>query len=216
MLINNVDIKSYDAVLVSFCYTSPHMTVELLSTGMNHIKKELALKPKPMELKLVFQSDSKVGNFISQLLDQVIIDTEDGYLYDCLLSQAPNVVHLGLQIYEVTFTFSTIKKKPLITLINPNVANIQGDYDAPCIYEITPISDLPLLTIDGYRLQNLKANDTFVLDGINKLVYRKSKLDLSAFSDTNLTKFPILKVGAHTFSASIAVNFTVKYYPIFL
>lgn len=219
--INGKKITDWGAVFVSFCASFPVFERSLIENDLNHVIQSTEIKPRLMNLVLVFESDSNMSNFIADISnDRFIVDIGDGFIYDCILNNILDPTHLGRGVYEATFILSTIKKKNMVTVEISKMSykfNIEGNHKAEAIYEISAKEDILSVTIDGYTINNLKEGDIFVLDGIDKIIYRKSVPDVSAFDDTDITMFPKLHPGEHLYSCSNEnVSTVIKYYPTYM
>lgn len=219
--INGKAITEWGALFVSFCASLPVFTRTMIENDLSHVIQSTEIKPRTMNLILIFENDDDMSKFATDISNNpFIVDTGDGFIYDCVLSNIIDPTHIGRGVYEATFVLSTIKKKNMITVTPSGMSykfNVEGNYKAEAIYEISSTEDVSSVTVDGYTINNLKAGDTFVLDGIDKLIYRKSAPDVSAFDDTDITVFPKLQPGEHLYNCSRdKVSTVIKYYPTYM
>lgn len=213
--VNGKPFSDFGAIFVSFVYAFPTIEADILRLGMSHIDLGYEVLTKEKILNVVFEDEIDISSFLLELLKGSTIDIDDGFIYDCKLLTSEST-HLGCNKYDVRFTLSTIKKKPLVT-IDGNAAKIEGNYKAEAIYEITAKSDVTDVTVDGMKIKSITSGDTFVINGIDKLVYRKSNKEMSAFDDTDITSFPKLDPGTYTlFCNSDQITVVIKYYPTYL
>lgn len=213
--VNGKPFSDFGAIFVSFVYAFPTIEADILRLGMSHIDLGYEVLTKEKILNVVFEDEIDISSFLLELLKGSTIDIDDGFIYDCKLLTSEST-HLGCNKYDVRFTLSTIKKKPLVT-IDGNAAKIEGNYKAEAIYEITAKSDVTDVTVDGMKIKSITSGDTFVINGIDKLVYRKSNKEMSAFDDTDITSFPQFDPGTYTlFCNSDQITVVIKYYPTYL
>lgn len=217
MKINHRKVESLNAIVNSFAYNSSNVDRDIYNNGMSHFLLSQSVTPQPRELVVTFESEKDASRFTSLVSQGVVtIDPENGFLYDCILSNSPAVTHIGCDYYKISYPLSTIQKGTLVRTElkrKSNFLRVLGTWEAPCKISITPDHDIDLFMIDDIEVRNLKQGVTFVIDGINKLVEANG---LNRFGDTNLKKFPAFSVGDHEIQLSEVVNVVVEYYPIYM
>lgn len=217
MKINKRKLSDFEAYLNSFTYGSSVIENDIYNSGMNHILLSQSITPQNRELIITFQSEKDISKFSSLMIGRIEIDTEDGYLYDCLLSASPVVEHIGYDYYKVTYPLSAIKKghRKKITLSYPSVMRlIIGDIVAFPVITIIPKKDLSSINVLGVNIRNLKVNKKVVIDSVLKTVEQEG---LNKFADTDIKKWPVLNVGNQTLSISSPdISAVVEYDPLYL
>lgn len=219
MRINNKEIKDFSAYVVSFDMNTLGIenNIMLLESSYLPVLREQKLSAQERVLIIDFINQDDISDFTVECCRESILDIDDGYEYVCYLKASPTIQTDGLQAYTVSYPMYVIKRKPMILEILGESVYVQGNVKTNCIYEITSQQDTEVFSIDSYLVKNLKANEALVIDGINKLIYRSSQPDLSAFDDVELISFPNLEPGIHHFIKSDeTVQVILKYYPTYM
>lgn len=112
-----------------------------------------------------------------------------------------------------------------VTVIQASSTNmvVQGDFETPCIIELTPINDTISFTIKGaarnpvtgqpedITIKNLKQGKKVIIDGEACTVLQGVS---NKFADTEMWEFPSLLPGNNTLAFSSALcEVTIKYKP---
>ena len=109
--INDRPIENMEAILNSFVYSSSNIERNIYDAGLHHIVLSQNITAQNRELTVTFESERAISEFTSLLLSEdLCIDTEDGYLYDCILTKTPTINHIGKDYYTCTYELSSIKK----------------------------------------------------------------------------------------------------------
>lgn len=219
MNINGKDFKQYNASVVSFNTKTLGIENNILISESNLIPLlgEQKLTAQERDLVIDFISEDDISNFTVECCKESVVYLDDGYRYLCYLNSTPDIQTDGYQAFTATYPMLVIKQKDLMT-VNPSKSFIvQGNVNCGCIYEISASVNVSNIVVDGYKIKSIKAGDTFVIDGIDKLIYCKSDPSTSTFDDVDLTSFPKLLPGKHDFTCnSDKVTTVIKYYPIFM
>ncbi|RJV85776.1 hypothetical protein DWX45_16500 [Erysipelotrichaceae bacterium AF19-24AC] len=216
MRINDKRLEMYGGIFVSFTYIPPALSRTMQSTDYRHTLISESIEPKSMNLVIVFENDDDPGRLLRELRKRSVLDAEDGYRYDCILSGQPEVKHLGACNYEISYPLSAIKKgserRFNLTRIE-NMVTIKGTYKAGIRYEITPHYNGEI-TVGGYTIHNIHTGKQIILDGENMLITEDGK---NKYSDAMFTKFPSLEPGDHIITVSNTNADVVMYYsPVYL
>ena len=93
-----------------------------------------------------------------------------------------------------------------------------GNTYGGCIYKITSSRNISNFKINDYTISELEANRTFIIDGIDKLIYYQDDKKTSMFDEVkNLIKFPVINPGENEIILSDEnVVFELQYYPMYL
>lgn len=217
MKINKRKLSDFNAYLNGFAYGSSVIESDIYNSRLNHILLSQNITPQNRELMITFQSEKDIGRITSLLLNRSEIDTEDGYLYDCILMNTPFIEHIGCDYYKVTYQLSAIKKghmQKIILNYPVTYAIILGDIPALPYITIKPRKDLSSVTIMGVTIRNIKTNKKVVIDSMNKIVEQDG---LNKFGDTDLKKWPVIMCGNQDLIQSSAdIDVIVEYNPLYL
>lgn len=219
MKINNKNINNFNASIKSFDMSTLGIdnNIMLLDSGYLPILREQKLSAQERTLILDFIHEDDISNFTAECSRESILNLDDGYEYLCYLKATPTIQTEGIAAYTVEYPMYVIKRKPMIMTQIREFIFIEGNVNTSCIFEITAATDLKTYQINNFTINNLKANETFYLDGIHKLIYRSSTPDQSAFDDVTLSSFPMLKPGNQYFNTSDdTVKVILKYYPTYM
>lgn len=121
----------------------------------------------------------------------------------------------GIDTYTlVTLTMGVVVRYPLmsINLTGPKTVMNPGKVESGIRFEIRPTSALSTFKINGITIKNLKANETFVIDGIDG---RVTANEINRFQDTDIIDFPKIVPGKNEITMSNNVPVTVSFYPVF-
>lgn len=219
MKINNKNIAEYQASIVSFDVSTLGIdnNIMLLESGYYPVLREQKLTAQERELVMDFTREEDISNFTVECMKKCLLDLDDGYEYVCYLKAAPGITTEGIQAFTVSYPMYVIKRKPMVSIAAQGEVTILGNVWTPCVFEITATQDVAVFTLNELTIKKLKANETFVIDGIQKLIYRAVTPDVSAFDDTDLTMFPKVIPGNMIFHGSNQlVSVVCKYYPTYL
>lgn len=218
MNINNKDFKShFHGDVVSFALTTMEIENEVYFPDGSFIPilNATILRPQTRELLIDFSDALDMSNFAAELSKPCVIDVDDGYLYEGILVSKSESQE-GIRAFTGTYSFQVIKRKSL-KIESTETFFVEGNCDCGCIYEITASQEREEVCVDGMTIYGMHANQTIILDGIDKLIYDKEEPSISMFDSIDLLSFPKLIPGLHQMKKSdetIAV--VIKYYPIFM
>lgn len=216
MRINNNPLEMYGGIFISFTYMPPSINRNLQSNDYHHIMVSETIEPKAMDLVIVFENTEDPGRLLCELRKHSILEIDDGYQYDVLLSKEPEVFHIGCQNYKVTYHLSTIKKgsmRRFNLMSTENRITIKGTYKTGIRYEITPRYNGEI-AVGGYTIKNIHTGKKIILDGENMLITEDGN---NKYSDAMFTKFPCLEPGNHIITVSNTNADVVMYYsPVYL
>lgn len=124
--------------------------------------------------------------------------------------ESPGIDTYGL----VTLLMRVVVRYPIVNL---NVAGPQtvinpGRIMSGARFEISPSSDLSTLKICGITAKNLKANEVFIIDGIEGRVTANG---INRFQDTDIIDFPKIMPGKNEITMSSNVPVSISFYPVF-
>lgn len=216
MRINNRKLNDFNGIFVSFTYVPSSLNMNIGYYPNRHILIGKVLTTKLMQLVIVFESDKDIGEFAKEIYGHSVIDIDDSYKYDCIITDTPATHHIGAGIYQMTYILSAIKKgneRSLKLARNNNLVDIDGTGDCGVIYEIVPRYDGEI-SVGGYTVKNIHRGKKIVIDGINMTIEEDG---VNKFIDSNLKKFPELVPGKQFISVSnLNADITLRYYPIYL
>ena len=232
MLVNDIDIKRYNAKL---------LTVDIQNSSLSNESDwpRNALTPvfiknkrgfKVIKLEILFKGNSRdsilknISNFMLNFIEPTILKFDKyNNNYKCILnsnntkktvSRSAYKVELELNGYEfgeeVEFEFNKVSSGKI---------NALGNIKTPCIIEITPTVDLidfiiTGLTDDPIKINTLIKNEKVILNSIEGKVTVNNN---NKFSDIDMWEYPKLIPGVNniTFSRNTC-NVSIKYYPMYL
>lgn len=218
MLINNKSFKTLEAIFIGFTYSAPEISSSILSNGLDQIDMGMDVNPSLRTLQLAFESDLAMSNFMVEIAKQFTLYDEDtGLYYDCILNTTPQIQHLGNYKYLADYTVSCVCHGPLKT-VNKFLFDAEGNTYGGCIYKITSSKSISNFKINDYIVSTLEASRTFIIDGMDKLVYYQDDKTTSMFDEVqNLIKFPVVNPGENEIILSDEnVVFELQYYPMYL
>lgn len=226
MRVNNKTFEQLKMKVYSFSYQPLSMSSVIYQgdTDLNIVHGGFETVAKQMNLICMFKDKLSISKFIQNVTENVpsIIDIGDCYRYESYYKGSSNPVNeIWNGYYKVTFPFLVIQqsknqRKMILTSLQNKILN-NGTYKCPYIIEILPTLNLASFTVADYTVHNLKVNDKFVIDGVNKKVYDSSgnRFDDVEFSNN---KFPFLNTGMNVINISRTTNVKVviKYREVFI
>lgn len=219
MKINDKEFKNFNAEVVSFSPATLVIDNNIieLEAGYLPVIGARTYKASTRELILDFINEEDISNFTVEIMQHSILDLDDGYIYKVWLKEEPNIAEDGYKAYTVSYILYTIKQKPLIISTNSSF-EVYGNIETNYTIEIISTEDKENVSINGYTVKLLKANDPFIIDGIVKKVYYASNPNISEFDNVDdLLTFPKFSPGNQSVEVSDdSVDFTISYYPTFM
>lgn len=217
MKINGKDLETFDATLVSFVYVTSGYDGEINIKYMSHKLINYEVSPKIKLLKLVFNSEIGISNFMVEILNGAIIDNDDSFIYDCLLKDGPSIKHISCDIYEVGFSFYTLQKEQKRSLNLPKLVNtiyIGGNGDTKATIGILPRLNMPFFEVFGIRINNIHANQKIVIDSEKCIITENGA---NKFFDSDIKKWPVVHPGRNVVRiSSTDADVVLSYYPFYI
>lgn len=219
MKINDKEFKKFNAEVVSFSPATLVIDNNIIEPESSYLPVigARSYKASMRELMLDFISAEDISNFTIEIMQHSILDLDDGYIYKVWLKEEPSITEDGYKAYTVSYTLYAIKQKPLISLTDKKI-KVQGNIETDYAIGIVANEDKENITINGYTVKLLKANDPFIIDGIVKKVYYASNPNASEFDNVGgLLTFPKFGPGNQSIEISDdSISFTISYYPTFM
>lgn len=217
MKVNNKTFEQHKMRVYSFSYQPLSMSSVVFKgdIGLNIVHNKFETNAKQMNLICLFRNKLDISKFIQNITENVpsLIDIGDCFRYESYYQGSTSPVNeIWNGYYKVTFPFlviqqsKTMKKITLRSMQNKIINS--GTYECPCIIEITPSVDFQQITIGDYIINDLKANQKFVIDGIKKKVYDHTGNRFNNVEFKN-NRFPFLKTGINQMNISTFENITV-------
>lgn len=220
MKINNKDIKeTFNADVVSFSPSTMQIENNIIMMDSSYsINLGIQqLKPQIRTLVLDFYSEDDMSNFTSEISSSFVLNINDGYIYWCYTKDTPTINEDIYESYTYSVNVYAVKQKDIVTKTVVNEINIQGNVYCEAVIELTSTKKLETYTINEITVKNLKANDTLIIDGIEKKVFYSSDPSTSVFDDTNIFSFPKFYPGVNDITVSdSSVKVVIKYYPTYM
>lgn len=218
MLVNEIDIKNYNAKL---------LTVDIQNSSLSNESEwtQNALTPtfipnkkgfKVIKLGILFKGSGRdeilkaISDFTLNFKNEVVLklDNYKNY-YKCILTSKETIKTVSKIAYKVSlelngYEFGEKEEKRVAGVTEVTVNNI-GNEVTPCIIEITPntvdlidfiisgVSDSPII------IKTLRKGETVIVDGV------KSKVtinDVNKYGDTDMWEFPRLYPGVNNITFS--------------
>lgn len=160
------------------------------------------------------------------------LDSQPGYYYYGLAAVSTTKENNMVTSFVISITADPFKYKDAVTESVGTAAgktiDVQGDYETPCIIELTPSGSITTYTIKGAArdpvtgeaediiIKNLTAGKKVIIDGESCTVTEDGE---NKYADMEMWEFPTLIPGSNilTFvSSSVACNVTIKYKPRYI
>lgn len=160
------------------------------------------------------------------------LDSQPGYYYYGLAAVTTEKENNVVTSFSISITADPLKyAKPISTTwedASSSVLNVSGDYETPCIIELTPSGAITTYTIQGAArdpvtgeeedivIKNLSAGKKVIIDGEACTVTEDGA---NKYAETEMWEFPTLVPGANalTFtSSSVPCDVTIKYKPRYI
>lgn len=218
MKINNTNIDTFNARVISFSPSTLSIDNNLttLDNSYNVAIGQQVLGAQSRTLVIDIRSEEDISNLTALIKDQFTLDLDDGYIFKCYTKKAPYITEEAYQFYTYYLDVYCIKQKAMVTETGLTFT-VTGNITAEAIIEVTSATAIASLAIDEMTITDLVANDTLVIDGIDKKVYYSSDPDTSVFDDVDMVDFPKLEPGATTVVISGGtVTTAIKYFPTYM
>ena len=225
MLLNNVEIKSYSATLL----TKDIQTAEIVTyqDWLRHAPsfivqgQEEKYKAISCEFAVKGTNDddllAKISNLVKLAENCTIRFDGSAFLYDAIIKDKNHQritgtlyrLHIEWQAgyayqAEITETLNQVASKTI---------NVPGNLKTPAVIEITPTLNLATVTVAGMTVNNLTANQTVIINTEDFTVLQGVA---NKYGDT-AGDFLFLQPGMNTISVSDTnCTITVKYKPRWL
>lgn len=164
-----------------------------------------------------FKSKLDVSRFMQEIISHDVnyIDIGDEFIYKCYFdgsSSPSNRLWQGWYVLTIPFLVITLAKEVISFKMTERKTSIYnpGTYKTPLIIKIKARQPVDDFLICGYKINHINADDTFVIDGVEKRIY--SDNDNNRFSDVEMTNnsFPYIEYGINVIEASSLDNVEVE------
>lgn len=222
MKINNVDIVNFGAQLISYEVTDSNISYkeEWAPQALTPITSLENVKYTRLKINLLVQASDrtqveKYKSLITSNFRKGVVAFDDTTLLYEGVAEGITFSKISNLYYKATINFNCLVFEPETT-INLNKSytqsvNIKGNSEVEVIYTITTPSTIPQLTINDITVNNIQANSTVIIDGVNKKVTSNGT---NKFKDCEFTKFPTLVAGNNTITINVlTATITLKYKP---
>lgn len=219
MKINNKEFEQFHASVVSFSPATLNINNNIIISESDYmpINGVRKLEASRRDLVIDFINDNDISDFTAEIMEESILNIDDGFLYRIWLIEQPSITQEGVDAFTVTFGLYTIKQKTSITLIDSKEVVFEGNVASGMRLELTAAQNVENVTINDILVKELKGEDTFVIDGIDKLVYYASAPEESAFDNVVMTSFPKAVPGSQSITLNRDdVSFKITYAPTYL
>lgn len=163
---------------------------------------------------------------------EVELDSQPGYYYYGLASVSTTKENRVVTSFKIGITADPFKYEDTVTesvgTVSGKTIDVQGDYETPCIIELTPSGAITTYTIKGAArdpvtgeaedivIKNLTAGKKVIIDGESCTVTEDGA---NKYADTEMWEFPTLAPGSNilTFvSSSVSCDVIIKYKPRYI
>lgn len=160
------------------------------------------------------------------------LDSQPGFYYYGLAAVSTSKDNNVVTKFEITITADPFKYEDTVTVeagtASEKAFTVSGDYETPCIIELTPSGAITSYTIKGAArdpvtggaedivIKNLSAGKTVIIDGEACTVTEDGA---NKYADTEMWEFPTLVPGSNTLtfvSSSVSCSVTIKYKPRYI
>lgn len=231
MLINNINITTYNAELIERRFTN-HEIVSVndwLEGSPSPVFLRNYERYKDIELAFIIKGNTEaerlahIDKLIANLKIASIKFDDLPYIYDTHMEGTVGIEKLNetTQRLELTTMAHATRGNEVVVATNKVATKAftnTGTLSTPASITITPTVALPTFTITGLTdkplvLKNLVVGSTYIVDGYTYRFLRNGASDIDNFASF---EFPKVKVGANNvgFSATTA-NVSIKYFPKF-
>lgn len=224
MIINDVDIREYSAILLKkdIQLTEIDNYVEWLDGSLLPLKLKERKTFRSVKLEIVVKTENleenlkQCSNLLNQLKDcHVKFKGIEGIHRLYMTShERVNFVRTKTSRFFVEFIGYYYKEEPeFISEDRRGSLFVPGNTKTPAIVEVTPLINLIDLKITGLgediTVRNLKANIPVIINGEKGLITERGK---NKFNETDMWEFPYLSPGKNTISIDKDnVDIKIKY-----
>lgn len=178
---------------------------------------------RPVSITMDFEGDDrhvlteKISNLTAQLHKKCDLSLPDGFHYWCFFEGQSTPTEKAPWILQVEYSFQAIRHGPLRRVsLEPGAGikhvHIDGNYRTPVRYIFSP-ETAGNVSIGDITVNDLKAEDQVVIDGLRKVVTANG---VNVFGRTDMTEFPKMEYGANELVIAGDVNVAVEYYPLYM
>lgn len=215
MLVDNIDITSFDAKLLTYDIQTVEIVThdDWLRNALNPLYLGKQEKFNKITIQLVISdiNDDGVLNNISNLVKQFekcTIKFDDiSFYYDCTIEyKLSERISNGFYLLDVELKSGYAYKvttTETMDHVSSKTITVLGNLPTPAIVTVTTTINTSTLTLTGFTdsiiINNLLANIPKIIDGE---VYKVLQSGLNKFVDIDMWEFPVLQPGANTIITS--------------
>ena len=160
------------------------------------------------------------------------LDSQPGYYYYGIAAVSSTKENNVVTMFEISMTADPFKYKDAISTVLENASSstlaVSGDYETPCIIELSPTGAITRYTIKGAArdpvtgevedivIKNLTAGKTVVIDGE---ACKVTENGMNKYGDTEMWEFPSLLPGSNVLAfqgSGAPCDVTIKYKPRYI
>lgn len=160
------------------------------------------------------------------------LDSQPGYYYYGLAAVSTTKENNVVTSFVISLTADPFKYEDAVTesvgTASGKTIGVQGDYETPCIIELSPTGAITRYTIKGAArdpvtgevedivIKNLTAGKTVVIDGE---ACKVTENGMNKYGDTEMWEFPSLLPGSNVLafqSSGAPCDVTIKYKPRYI
>lgn len=238
MLINGVDVKSFNARVQTYSVSGTAVTNSTASAETLIVMPALyyvKFGPRTLTITLTFfpraagsdarntsiperlhRATENITKFESMIVGKVVeIYLPDGYYYTALVQTLPAATFDATGEHDVTYTFLAIRHlQEKSRTVSPNgKVNCLSNTETRCVITASFSQAHESVTLCGVVINNITAGAVLVIDSVNGLITCNG---VNKFLDTDFYDFPLLSPGENIISCSAAdASIRVTYTPVF-
>lgn len=222
MKINNVNISNFGSKLIGYEVqdTDLNYSSQWAPRALTPINSLETPKYKNVKIEILVQGPDRLQVEKNKSLLQnnlrkgVVTFPDSTMLYEGLLDGIKFVKKTNLD-YIATVDFVCIMSEPETTInlnkTSTQSVNIKGNSEVEVIYTVTTTTTIGQLKINDITINNVLANQTLIIDGVNKKITQNG---INKFKDCDMVKFPTLQPGNNTITINVLTpTITLKYKP---
>lgn len=227
MIIDGVSSSIYSAKLVTYSVGSTSFEVNTVQSASAVIRRLLSSNEGTRSLNITLevtgvtehQAALKLSHLTAALQGRHSIRIGDGYLYDAILTAAADPEQELRNRFFITYTFDAVRQGEERVVPFSSSCSVYCDSTAgqtPCKFRILSNRNIPALTLFDMTVYDLKTNDVFVIDGVQKLATVNGSNAFEQLTLVNGTDFPSLIPGWNKIMMSEPADVTLSYFPIYI
>lgn len=227
MIVNNVNINTYNAVLLSKDIQTSNVTIydEWLVNAMNPLYMGKNEQYKQIKIKIFVKDNSDenalddISNLIRQLEKCTLKFDDLDFYYDCVItSKSHERNSRGIYTLNIELKSGYAYKQPVNVSFSgkTKIFNVDGNMQTPAVVSISVPIDTISVTLSGMGddpivIKNMKKDTPVLIDGELCMITENGT---NKFGDCDIWEFPKLNAGTNTVQTdNDKVQVSISYKP---